>query len=307
MTALFVRGQIKKKEENCSMKKILILASTLVFMFALMTSAFAGLNDPNWSDINDIVPAPGNSRPGNVAITEDLTGYPASTDAGSPYAIGYVGHSSDTYCNQNRHIVFYNWVSVAQWLRVKAENIDRHIMIRKPGIYTFADKPMQVRLASNGDVLVNFQELWGDGNWNAKWYEYTFYPGGVPSTPWDKSYPRLAEELVPQIPVDKQYQVTVYGEVDADPPTGFVETPAGDGVIKFLNSQRLHELNNPVNGFDMQIREIVAPCNTTGDYVLKARIIFRCYNQMWYIDPATGAIDGTRDATFMPPAPYLGM
>lgn len=286
------------------MRKILTLASmsALVLMFAL--TAFATDPGPNWSDINDIVPAAGLPRPGNVIILEDLTGYPLSTDAGSPYAIGYVGHNSDTYCNTDRHIVFYNWVSVAQWMRVVATDIDRHIMIRKPGTYTFTSKPMQVRIASNGDVLVTFQELYGDGNWNAEWYEYTFYPGGSPTTPWDKTYPQLANELVPQIPVDKKYAVMLYGDVDARPSTDFLDIPAGDGVIKFLNSKDLHALNDPKNGFDMQFQEIVAPCNTTGDYVLKARMVFQCANQMWYINPVTGAIDGTRDATLIPPQAY---
>ncbi len=308
------------------MRKILTLASmfALVLMFAL--TAFATDPGPNWSDINDFVPAAGLLRTGNVGITEDITtgGYPASTDAG-PYAIGYVGHSSDTYCNTDRHIVFYNWVSVAQWMRVVATNIDRHIMIRKPGTYTFNEKPMTVRIASNGEVLVTFELLYGE-NWDAKWYEYSFYPGKNPPTIWDKTYPQLAIELVNQIPVQKKYETTIVpsgsGVVSSSPTSGFQDAPAqgavfpiglGSGAVPstglagnllFLNSEALHHLNSPDVGFYMQFQEIVAPCNTTGDYVLKARMVFQCVNQMWYINPVTGAIDGTRSSTLIPPQAY---
>ncbi|MDD4990259.1 MAG: hypothetical protein PHW31_03015 [Candidatus Pacebacteria bacterium] len=285
------------------MRKILILASmsVLVLMFAL--TAFATDPGPNWNDIGGILPGPGQPRPGNVAITEDLLGYPTSTDAGSPYAIGYVGGTSSTYCNTDRDIVFYNWVSVAQWMRIVATDINRHITIRKPGIYTLTSRPMQVRIASNGDVLVTFQQLYGQ-TWDAAWYEYTYNPGGNPPSPYDKTYPALANELTPQIQIDKKYMIETIGNVDEVPPTGWVDVPAGDGEIKFLNSQDLHELNNPVNGFNMQFQEIVAPCATTGDFVMKARMVFQCFNQIWYINPLTGAIDGTRDASAVPPAPY---
>lgn len=288
------------------MKRTFVAALAVMFALTFAGSVFAGANDPNWMDINDIVPGPGQQRPGNVDIDEDLSGYHAPTDAGTPYAIGYVGHESDTYCNTDREIVFYNWVSVAQWMRVVATDIDRHIMIRKPGTYTFTNRPMQVRIASNGDVLVAFQELYGD-NWDAEWYEFVLNPGST--SIWDKKYPQLANELSNQIPVDKQYKVTITQEslVDGDEPAGWEEKPATNEHIKFLNNEALHHLQTPDVGFDMQFKEIVVPCNTTGDYVLKARMVFQCANQMWYIDPATGAIDGTRDASLTPPDSYPGL
>ncbi len=273
------------------MKKILTLASALVLVLMFTaTFAFAAptANDL-WAPVGSIFRVAGNE----VTITEDLTGYTAPSDLG-PYALAWAGNADENYCNTDRSFDFLNWVSVTQWMRIKVENIDRIMLVRKPGTYTLTSKPMTVRLASNGDVLVTFQELYGDGSWNAKWIEFT-----------DKPYPKTANELTDQIPVEKKYSVTTIGDVDAVPPTGFVNIPAGDGVIKFLNSQDLHALDNPINGFDMQFQETIAPCNTTGDYVLQGRIIFQCYNQMWYIVPTTGQIDTTRDTNATPPATYV--
>jgi hypothetical protein len=274
------------------LRKMLMFAIVMT-VIALMVPVFTFAQGPDWTPIGLIVDITSNL----VNITEDVTtGYPVSSDTG-PYSMGWAGNSKDTYCNTDRDFDFQNWISVAQWMRVKVTNIDRHILARKPGTYTITSKPMMVRIASNGDVLVTFQEIWGGGTanpWDAEWYEY---PG--------KTYPTLANELVPQIPVDKKYQVTVYGDNDGNTPSGFVDVPAGDGVIKFLNSEDLHNLNNPVNGFDMQFQEIVRTCNTTGDYVLRGRVIFQCYNQMWYINPVTGHIDRTRSSSSVPPAPYV--
>lgn len=270
------------------LKRLSFFAMIIVLMFALMTTAFA--QNPDWGTA--ITPIFKNAA-NEVTITEDLTGYTAPSDTG-PYALGWAGNEKATYCNVDRYFDFHNWISVAQWMKVTVNNIDRIMLVRKPGKYTITNKPMAVRIASNGDVLVTFQEIWGSGGWDAAWYEF---PGP------GKTYPALANELVPQIPVDKKYMVTTYGEVDTVPPTDFVDIPAGDGVIKFLNSEALHNLNTPTNGFDMQFQEIVAPCNTTGDYVLRGRIIFQAFNQMWYIIPSTGQIDTGRSPSLVPPQP----
>ncbi len=269
------------------MRKFTVASFLMMFALTFITTlTFA--EDPDWTPVGAI---PRDSAH-QVTITEDLTGYTTPSDAG-PYALGWVGNEKSSYCNTDRDFDFYNWVSVTQWMKIVATGIDRLIEIRKPGTYTLTDHPMKVRIASNGDVLVTFQEIWGDGSWNAKWYEF---PG--------KTYPQLANELAGQIPVDKQYQMTYYGTVEGTPPTGWTEIPAG-GSVKFLNDTGLHELVTPVNGFDLQFKEIVAPCNTTGDYVLRGRIVFQCFNQMWYIVPTTGVFDMGRNPSAVPPAPYV--
>lgn len=268
-------------------KFALVLAIMFTMLFS--TANLWAVDEPDWTPIGNIVDNPANI----LTITEDISGYPSPSDSG-PYAMGWAGNSKDNYCNTDRHFDFQNWVSVAQWMRIKVENIDRHIIIRKPGVYTITDKPMIVLIASNGDVLVTFVEVWGSGTWDAKWYEYP-----------NKQYPKLADELEPQTPVDKKYMVTTTGTVDVPVPTGWQETPAGDGVIKFLNTTTLHNLSAPTDGFQMQFQETVVPCNTTGDYVLKGRIIFQAVNQMWYINPATGQINRARDSNMTPPQSYI--
>ena len=281
-------------------KMTFALVFVLVALFAVSTSTFAQGLDPDWNTIQAIPRDPANV----IIIDQNLTGYPTPSDTG-PYAIGWSGGSKSSYCNTDRDFDFYNWVSIAQWMRIEAKDINKIVEIRKPGTYTITDKPMTVRIASNGDVLVTFQEIWGDGNWNARWYEYTFNPNGQPPTQWDKKYPQLANELTNQIPVDKKYKITIIGSVDGTEPTDWTDIPAGDGMIKFLNTEALHNLATPEVGFDMQLQEIVAPCNTTGDYVLRGRVIFQAFNQMWYIDPLTGQFDMTRDAAAIPPASYV--
>jgi len=272
-------------KENTKMKKILIAA---LVVFAMMVSgAFA---EPDWSVFNGIV----DDANDITGITEDLTGYHTPTDV-DPYSLGYIGGHYDTYCNTDRSVEFVNWVSMAQWMRVQVDNMYLHVMLRKPGVYT-VETPMSVRIASNGDVLVTFQELWGSDGWDAAWHEFN-----------GKSYPQLADALEPQQPVDKKYKIVVIGDVEGSEPTGFEDIPAGDEVIKFLNSLELHNLENPTEGFDLTFQELPVPCNTVGDYVLIGRMVFQAVNQMWYIDTGDGTIDRglwNAQGNVDPPFPY---
>ncbi len=272
------------------MRKFAVSIAVMLALFAMIMTSTASAVEPDWAVFNGIVDNPNNLV---ATIIEDLSGYHTPTDAG-PWSMGYIGGSYDTYCNTDRDVEFVNWVSVAQWMRIQVENMYLHVMIRKPGTYT-VETPMRVRIASNADVLTTFQEIWGSGGWDPKWYEYP-----------NKTYPQLANELTNQIPIDKKYKVVVYGETATTESSAFLDIPAGDGVIKFKNTEDLHNLENPTVGFDLYFQEIVRPCNTTGDYVLVGRLVFQAYNQMWYIDPTDGTIDRSRDSGAVPPAAYQG-
>jgi len=265
------------------MKARLLIAMVMVFALAFAGGAFA-TEEPNWDVFDGIV----NLGGGNVTITADLTGYPNSyvklAGATDPYAIGFIGGTYDTYCNTDRSVDFVNWISMAQWIRLQVDDMYLHVLIRKPGVYT-VETPMRVRLASNGEVRVTFEEVWGAGPgvdaWDAKWLEFE-----------GKASPQLATPLDPQAPIDKKYMIETFGPVVAGEPTGFVDVPGGtDESITFPNSLQLHNLEVPEVGFDLTFQELPVPCNTVGDYVLVGRMYVQSMNQMWYIDVTDGSID----------------
>lgn len=263
----------------------------LSVVFALMITGTAFAVEPDWgSTVGPYFRDSAHSVPVDV----DISGYVQPSDVG-PYALAWMGGEYDIYCNTDREVQFVNWVSMAQWMRIQVDNMNLVVLIRKPGVYTVGT-PMSVRIASNGEVLVTFQELWGSDEWDAEWYEFS-----------DKLYPRTAPELEPQIPIDKKYKVNIIGEVYGTEPTGFTDVPAGDEKILFKNTEALHNLENPSEGFDLTFQELPVPCNTVGDYVLIGRMVFQAANQMWYIDPLDGTIDVYRDSGATPPAPYPGL